>query len=336
MATIQIAIKMGSSYTSIYKEDEGIVLYEPSYVAYAGVGKNREIKAIGEAAKRILGRTDESTTVISPVSSGVVDSAELTTVMLKYFISKVIPKSLFKPNIRAVVCTPLGLVESEFRAFEKVCFDAGISEVILIPSVLCGAIGYNINVSSPTGALVVNIGGGSTDIAVICNDTIISGTNISVGGIQMDLAIENLIAEKFGIIIGSGVAERVKKEIGSLYKKDKSNTEICGVDYETKFSKIDVVNSYDIYEVLDFYYNKIAVAVQGVINSCPPEIVSDISNEGMFLFGGGSLLTGTEQYFKSKLNIKVTLEEETNAIDVIGAGKLLSVPKKMRDIIATL
>lgn len=327
-----IAIKLGSSNTSIFKQGEGIVLFEPTLACYTGSGKEREIKAFGSHAKRMMGRTDEFTFVSSPIKEGRIVDTDLAVSMLKHFLSKVITKSLFRPKIKAVVCVPLGLTNKERKAYEKVCYYSGIQDVIIVPSIVCGGIGYNLPVDMPSGLCLVNIGGGSTDIAAISAGSIITGVNIGVGGEVIDKAIEEAILSAHNIIIGSGAAEDVKEEIGSLFPNDTSSAEVGGIDKETRLARSVVVDAKTIYDGIEPYFQKIVIAIKSVINECPPNIVEDIVNNGVYLMGGTSLITGAEQYFRKALNIPVIIQDETTAIDVAGAGKLLHDAKLLKKI----
>ena len=330
--TYSIAIKLGSCNTSIFKQGEGIVLFEPSLVSYTGSGKNREIKAVGNRAKRMQGRTDDQTFVMSPIFEGRITDSELACVMLKSFLNKVIKRGLVKPKIRAVVCIPMGLTLEERKTFEKVCYTVGIQDVVLVPSIICGAIGYNFPVSEPNGICLVNIGGGSTDVAVVSLNSIIEGANICIGGAVLDKAIEKHIAGKFGVQIGIGVAESLKEEIGSLYKNDMSNAEVSGVDIESKMARNVVVESQDLYDVIENYFSKIVEAVKAVLNGCPPNIVKDVDDRGVYLMGGTSLMTGVEHYMRKELCVPIKVEDYTTAIDVLGAGKLLSDAKLLKEL----
>lgn len=322
--THSIAIKLGSSHTSIFKQGEGIVLFEPSLVAYTGTGKSRQVIAVGNKAKKMQGRTDDATIVESPIFEGRIADAELAVTMLRSYLAKVIKFGIIRPIVKAVLCVPIGLSLVERKAFEKVCYMAGIQDVTIVPACICGALGYNLPVTEPRGVCLVNIGGGSTDIAVVSMNSIVAGVNIGIGGEVMDLAIEKKLEEKYKLIIGKGVAASIKNEIGSLYKNDMSNTEVCGIDAETKLAKTIVVEASDIFEAIEKYYEKIVDAIKSVLNNCPPNLVEDVDHEGVFLFGGASLITGAEQFFRKRLEMNVKVEDYTTAIDVIGAGKLLS------------
>ncbi len=327
-----LAIKLGSTHTAIFKQGDGIVLYEPSLVAFSGVGKNKNIKAIGTKAKKISGRSADDTVTVSPVFEGLIQDVDLASTMLKHFLSKVFPHRIVKPRIKAICLIPLGTNLEDRKTFLKVCYNAGLQEVTLIPSTICAGIGYSLPIASPAGTLVVNIGGGSTDIAIISLSQIVAGVNIGIGGEHLDVAIQRYILDKFNLIISKSSAEMIKREVGSLYQNDGSSTEVVGVDNDTKLQRTDVIYSKDIYEAIEQYYSRIAEAIQGLINTCAPDIVTDINNDGAYLLGGGAAITGAEQYFRKKLGIKVTLQENTSAMDVIGAGKLLSDLKLLKEI----
>lgn len=327
-----IAIKLGSSNSSIFKLGEGIVLFEPSLVAYTGSGKEREIKAFGSRAKKMLGRTDEFTYVSSPIKEGRIIDTDLAVSMLKFFLGKVMPASLFRPKVKAIVCIPMGLTDKERKAYEKVCYHSGIHDYTLVPSIVCGAIGYNLPVSEPSGLCLVNIGGGSTDIAVVSADSIISGINVNIGGELLDRAIEKEILKEHNIVIGAGVAEDLKEDIGSLFSNDASNAEVTGVDQETKLTKSVVVESRTIYDAIIPYFEKLVKAIKAVLNACPPNILEDVYNKGIYFMGGTSFVVGLEQYFRRALNLPALVQDETTAIDVIGAGKLLHDAKQIKKL----
>ena len=331
-----IALKLGSSHTAIYKQGDGIVLFEPSLVAFSGVGKNKVIKAIGAKAKKISGRSADDTVTLSPIFEGTIQDVDLASQMLKHFLTKVFPHRIIKPRIKAIFLIPLGTKIEDRKAFLKVCYNAGLQEVSLIPSTICACIGYSLPISTPSGTLVVNIGGGSTDVAIISMSQIVAGVNVGVGGEHLDVAIQRYILDKFNLVISKSQAEMIKREIGSLYPNDESSTEVVGVDNDSKAQRTDVIYSKDIYNAIEHYYSCIADAIQGLINTCAPDIVADINNSGLYLLGGAAAITGAEHYFRKKLNLKVTLQDNSNAMDVIGAGKLLSDFKLLKQIESNL
>ncbi len=327
-----IAIKLGSSNTSIFKQGEGIVLFEPSLVAFSGNGKEREVKAVGTKAKKMMGRTDERTYVVSPISEGKISDPKLAKIMLQTFLTKVLGRGLVKPKVKAVVCATLGFSLEDRKLLEETCYNAGIQDVIVVPSVMCGALGYNFPIGEPKGACLVNIGGGSTDIAVVSMNTIIAGINLSVGGIAIDKAIEKCLTDEFGIKLGLGTAEKIKEEIGSLYKNDTSSVTISAIDSESKMPKDVEVTSNIIYSTIEKYFNAIVEGIKTVLNNCPPNIVEDVCENGIFLMGGTALLTGVEQYFRRALGVNIKMQDFTTAVDVLGAGKLLQDQQLLKDI----
>lgn len=330
-----IALKLGSTTTTIFKQGEGLVLKEPSYIAVAGSLKSREIKAVGKEAKRMLGRTSGGVSVIAPINNGIVTDSDLASSMLKIYLKRIFPRRFLKPHIKAVLCTPLGLSVSEKKNFEKVCYNAGIADVTMIPAIICSAIGDDIPVDTSTGKLLVTIGGGTTNIAVIANNTIVSGINISVGGTMINTAIENMIQEKFNANIGEGTADKVKNETLSLLENDTSSIEIQGVNASTHETQNILVSSQDVYPIANHYYGKIAEAIASVVTTCPPDIVSDINREGVYIYGSHSQISGIDKFFKSKLGLKINLSE-TFKTDIHGAAKLLDNPAELHEILKNL
>jgi len=330
-----IALKLGSTTTTIFKQGEGMVLKEPSMIAVAGHLKSREIKAIGKEAKRMQGRTSGSISVVSPINAGVITDSDLATSMLIGFLKRIFPRQFFKPNIKAILCVPLGITLNEKKAFEKVCYNAGIADVTLIPAIICSAIGDGIPVNTSTGKLIVNIGGGCTNIAAMAMNNIITGVNVSIGGVNMNMAIEKYILEKFNLFISDGTSEKVKKEISSLLENNISSAEVQGVNVNTKESESIIITSNDIYPIMVHYYSKIAETITSVISSCPPDIASDISREGIYVFGGHAQISGLAKFLRDKLKINVHISENAKT-DILGAAKLLDNPTEYHDILRSL
>ncbi|MBQ7466908.1 MAG: rod shape-determining protein [Clostridia bacterium] len=330
-----IALKLGSTMTTIFKQGEGLVLKEPSMIAISGSLKSMEIKAVGKDAKRMQGRIGGSTNVVYPINNGVITDSELATAMLKAFLRKVFPRRFFKPNIKAILCAPLGISLKERKTFEKVCYNAGIADVTIIPAIICSAVGDDIAVNTNTGKLLVNIGGGTTNIAVMAMNNIVSGINISIGGTSIDKAVENLVAEKFNLRLGDGVAQKIKEETLSLLESDTASIEVQGINITTKENESKIITSKDIYPVATYYYGKIAEAISGVINTCPPDIINDIKREGLYLFGSNSEVNGIAKFYKNKLGINVVTYDH-NRTDIIGAAKILDNPTQYQDLLKSI
>jgi len=332
MASTLLALKLGSTTTTIYREGEGMVLREPSMIATIGI-KSREVKAVGSEAKRLLGRTSVGLQVVSPISGGVIVDSECASLMLKHFLRKIETRpKLIKQGIRAIVCVPLGINLTERKVLEKVCYDAGINDVILLPAIVCSAVGDDIPIDQNFGRLLVNIGGGATNIAVMANNQIITGLSLNLGGSNITVAVEKLIEEKYNIRPLEGLTEDLKKEIQSLHTDSSLEGEITGVDKETRESRTVIVKSNDIYVIVEHYYGKIMEAVMSVVSNCPPDIVRDIMEDGMHIFGGGAYLSGFEKFVKDRTGLEPKVSENAKT-DIFGAAKLINNPNMLRDIL---
>lgn len=331
-----LIIRMGSNTTTIYRDGEGIVLKESSLVAVCGQGKDQVVKAVGDKARLMVGRTAGDTQIVNPIFEGVVNDNELATVMLKYFLDKIYGRGLFRPKICALLCVPIGISMAERKAFEKVCYNSKILDVEMVPNVICGALGMNLDVHTPRGVMVINIGATTTNIAVLGLNSIINGACVCIGGKSIDVAIENEMKNRFNMQIGDGTAEKVKIEVGSLYSNDSLSLDVDGIDVDTKGARTENVVSHDLLTVLNYYYDKIAIAIESVLISCSPDIVSDVKKSGAFIYGGGSLVTGLEAYLKNKLKFNINIVEEKGEFEVLGGKKLLNNPKQLESILRNL
>lgn len=332
---ITLAIKMGSTSTIIYRENEGMVLREPSLVAVSGSLHTKEIKAVGAEAERMLGRTSEGTSVVAPITAGVITDDDLAVTMLKYFLHKVCPRKLIKPNIKAVICVPLGLSLQEKKTYERVCFRAGINDCILFPAILCDAIGDNVKIDTAVGKLCLAIGGGCTNVAAISMNNIISGVSVDMGGININTAIEKQLFNDYNIILGEGISERIKHDIGSLHENYLASTEVFGIDATTKQSKSITLSSKELYPIMTHYFDRIIEIVQSVIAVCPPDIISDITNDGIYVFGGLTSIPGVEKYLQKKLGLPVHITEHIKT-DIAGAAKLLENPRLLKQLLSNI
>ena len=330
-----IALKLGSTMTTIFKQGEGLVLKEPSIIATTGSLKSVEIKAVGKDAKRLQGRVGGSTNIIYPINNGIITDGELASAMLRLFLKKVFPRKLFKPHIKAILCVPLGISLKERKTFERVCYNAGIADVSIIPAIICSAVGDDIPVNTSIGKLLVNIGGGTTNIAVMVMNNIISGINISIGGTNIDSAVEKLVADKFNIRVSEGVAQKIKEEVLSLLESDTASIEVQGININTKETESKIITSKDLYPIATYYYGKIAEAVSSVINTCPPDIINDIKRDGMYLFGSNSQVSGITKFYRNKLGINA-ITFDHNRTDITGAAKILDNPALYQELLKSI
>ncbi len=332
MATNYIGIKMGSTITCIYKSGNGIVLKEPSLIAMPTNTKNKEVKAIGTDAKKLIGRVSNNITIFSPIANGVVQYEELAVLMLKGFLKKIFPIKSLGQNIKAVLTVPLGLSPAEKKQFEIVCFKAGIADVYIVPDVIAFTLGSGIDIKSETSRLIVNIGGDTTNIAVISNHSVIHGYGLTIGGNIISVAIAKYIEDAHGFEIGVPAAEQIKNEICSLFENFTASKEIVGINKKTMLKDKLVVSATELYPIVKNYYEKIAEAVCSVLQSCDPQIVSDIAKNGICYYGGSTYIIGFEKFMFERTKFK-TKVYEIQKLNVMGTGELINNPQLLKRII---
>ena len=333
MASIKIAIDFGSSKTKIFEKDCGLVLVEPTLVALSEHTGGTQIKAFGIEAEQMEGKTGDKSIVFSPIDGGEVKSEEYASALLKHFLQKIKPKSIFAKSIDAVVCVPCGLDEEQKESYARVCYKAGIASVKLVPSVITSALGGGKFVHTPTTYLIVDIGHGCTDIATVNMNTILKGCTIGIGGEMMDDAVMCAVEENYQTFISSQTAKQIKEEIGSLFDRDIQNMEVLGVDSASQSPKTTIVVADAIKDSLLNLFEKIAYAIESTINMCSPDICSDISRGGLFFCGGVSKISGLEEFMRKRLKLPVRVIEDPHICSILGCGKLLSDNAQLNNIL---
>ncbi len=333
MRRYKYAIEMGGGYTCIYVKGEGLALKEPTLVAAEPTTDGFKVIAVGNDAKKLVGKTKENVEIFTPCAYGENSNYEYSVILLKHFLSKVGFKS-FEDN--ALFIIPCGLTAHEKENILNVCEGANLGNVALIPSVLCSCIGEGRNIDSSKVNMVVDIGGTATDIAVINMSSIIKGATVGIGGKRIDASIVNYLAYSEGLVIGLPTAEILKNEVGSLYTNDTLNMEITGVDANTKTPKTVCLFSSDLRRAIEPFYSEIVRAIDTTINTLPPEIVADIINNKILIVGGGAKMQGLDDYFKKHLNYPVEICEDVDNVTILGAGKLLSDTQLLENIIKNL
>ncbi|HBM75714.1 MAG TPA: rod shape-determining protein [Clostridiaceae bacterium] len=317
-----IGIDLGTANTLVYIKGKGIVLNEPSVVAIKN-DSTRQPLAVGEEAKQMIGRTPGNIIAIRPMKDGVIADFDITQAMLKYFIRKVFNKSSFvKPRI--VVCYPSGVTQVEKNAIEEATYQAGAKVVFMLPEPMAAAIGAGLPVNEPSGSLVVDIGGGTTDVAVISLGGIVTSKSLRIAGDEMDQAIVSYIKREYSLMIGERTAEQIKIEIGSAYPQDEEKSmEIRGRDLVTGLPKVLMISSSEVREALSEPVNTIIDAIKSTLEKTPPELAADIMDKGIMLTGGGALLSGFDELIKKETEMPVNIAEEPLDCVAIGAGKSL-------------
>lgn len=315
-----IAIDLGTANIIIFIKGKGIVLREPSMVA---VNKDtKEIIAVGNEASRMLGRTPNNIEVIKPLKDGVISNFTLTEKMLKHYIKKVCKNRFFAPRI--MICVPSLITEVEKRAVIDVAMQSGAKRVYLIEEPVAAAIGAGVDISKPSGNLVIDIGGGTTDIAVITMNSAIMSSSVKTAGNKFDETIIKLLKRKYKVIIGEKTAEQIKTTIGCVYPRvENIGMKVRGRNVNTGLPAEVEVTSKDVMQPLLNDCLKIVDAVKNTIEKTPPELVEDISNKGIYMTGGGSLLYGMDKLIEKCTGIKVMIAEDALSCVAVGTGKAL-------------
>lgn len=324
-----IGIDLGTASVLVYIKGKGVVLKEPSVVAFDR--DTNKIKAIGEEARLMLGRTPGNIVAVRPLRQGVISDYTVTEKMLKYFIQKAVGKQRFrKPRIS--VCVPSQVTEVEKKAVEDATYQAGARDVAIIEEPIAAAIGAGIDIARPCGNMIVDIGGGTTDIAVISLGGTVVSTSIKIAGDDFDEAIVRYMRKKHNLLIGERTAEDIKIKIGSAYRRPEVATlDVRGRNLVTGLPKTITVTSDETEEALKETTSQIVEAVHSVLEKTPPELAADIADRGIVLTGGGCLLYGLEQLIEEKTGINTMTAEDPMTAVAIGTGKFVEFLSGKRD-----
>ena len=327
-----MGIDLGTASVLVYIKGKGIALQEPSVVAIDKV--NNRILAVGQEAKNMIGRTPGNIVAKRPLRDGVISDYDITERMLKDFMRKAYgSKGWGKP--RLVVCIPCEATEVERRAVRDAALSAGASKVYLIEEPIAAAIGAGLDISKPSGAMVIDIGGGTTDIAVISLGGMVVRASLNVAGDKFDEAIIRHIRKQHNIMIGERTAEDLKMNIGCAYKKDTDTSmEVKGRDLLSGLPKNVLVNSEELREALKDPVEEIAECVHSVLERTPPELAADISERGIIMTGGGSLLDGIDRYLNEKTKVPVVVADDPVSCVALGTGKALEELDKLEELTA--
>jgi rod shape-determining protein MreB len=326
-----MAVDLGTANTLVYVRGRGIVLNEPSVVAINQTAGN--ILAVGAEAKRMIGRTPGNIVAIRPLKDGVIADFDTTERMLRYFIQKVHKRRhLAKP--RVVICVPSGITGVEQRAVKDAAYAAGARRVFIIEEPMAAAIGAGLPVGEPTGNMVVDIGGGTTEVAVISLGGIVAAQSIRVGGDELDNAIIQHVKKEYQLLLGERTAEEIKMAIGSAFPMpDEPNAEIRGRDLVSGLPKTIVVSSEEIRKALEEPVNAIVDAVKETLDKCPPELSGDIMDRGIVLTGGGALLKGLDERLKHETGMPILVADMPLDSVAMGSGKCVEDFDKLQQVL---
>jgi len=316
-----IGIDLGTANTLVYVKDRGIVLREPSVVALDTV--SRKVRAVGDEAKRMLGRTPGNITAIRPMKDGVIADFDVTEAMLRYFIRKVTGQA-FRVSPRVVIAIPSGITEVEKRAVKESALHAGARDVITVPEPMAAAIGVGLPIEEPAANMIVDIGGGTTEIAIISLSGIVFSKSIRVAGDELDSAIINYMKRAYNLLIGERTAEEIKMRVGSAYPLDEELAmEVKGRDSVAGLPKTIHVTSQEIREALSDTVAAIVEAVRAALERCPPELSADLVDRGFVMCGGGALIRGLDRLLSEKTGLPVTVSEDPLSAVAMGTGAVL-------------
>ena len=329
MITTDIGIDLGTASILVYIRGKGVVLKEPSVVAFDR--DTNKIKAIGEEARLMLGRTPGNIVAVRPLRQGVISDYTVTEKMLKYFIQKALGRKMLKKP-RISVCVPSGVTEVEKKAVEDATYSAGAREVAIIEEPIAAAIGAGIDISRPCGNMIVDIGGGTTDIAVISLGGTVVSTSIKIAGDDFDDALVRYMRKKHSLLIGERTAEDIKIKIGSAYPRAEVATmEVRGRNLLTGLPKTVTVTSEETEEALKDATAQIVDAVHSVLEKTPPELAADIADRGIVLTGGGALLHGMDTLIEQKTGVSTLTVQDAMSAVVVGTGKYAEVITRMEE-----
>jgi rod shape-determining protein MreB len=322
-----LAIDLGTANTLIYVRGKGIVLDEPSVVAIredGGPNAKKSIQAVGKEAKQMLGKTPGNIVAIRPMKDGVIANFTVTEQMLKYFIKKVHDNKLFSPSPRIIICVPCGSTQVERRAIRESAVGAGAGQVYLIEEPMAAAIGADMPVAEATGSMVVDIGGGTTEVGVISLGGMVYSGSVRVGGDKFDEAIINYIRRNYGMLVGEMTAEMIKKEIGSAFPgSEVREMEVKGRNLAEGIPRSFTISSNEILEALTEPLNQIVSAVKTALEQTPPELGADIAEKGMVITGGGALLRDLDRLLMEETGLPVIVAEDPLTCVVRGSGRAL-------------
>jgi len=341
MFSRDMGIDLGTANTLVYVRGKGIVVNEPSVVAINTLTK--EVLAVGNEAKEMIGRTPGNIVAIRPMKDGVIADFDITQAMLRYFIDKAYPRSMFGPKPRVIICVPSGVTEVEKRAVMEATVGAGAknNDAYLIEEPMAASIGAGLPVEAPTGSMVVDIGGGTSEVAVISLGGIVTSTSLRVAGDEIDSYIINYIKKEYNLAIGERTSEEIKINIGCAYPKPEEETlDIRGRDLINGLPKTLTITSTEILDAISEPVTAIVDCIKQTLEATPPELAADIMEFGITLTGGGALLSGLDQLITKETGMPVHVAEEPLNCVVLGTGtvlehidtlrKVLVSPKKLR------
>jgi rod shape-determining protein MreB len=329
-----LAIDLGTANTLVYAKGKGIVVSEPSVVAVVKDGRGPDkVRAVGREAKEMLGRTPGTIVAIRPMKDGVIADFEVTEAMLRYFIERVHNRSSTLVRPRIVIAVPSGITSVEQRAVKESALSAGAREVYLIEEPMAAAIGAGLPVTEPSGNMIVDIGGGTTEVAVISLSGVVYANSARVGGDKMDEAIINYVKRRYNLLVGERTAELIKIKIGTAFPlDDMKSMEVKGRDLVAGVPKTLEIKSDEVREALQEPINAVVESVKVALERTPPELAADIVDKGIVMVGGGALLTNMDILLREETGLPVMLAEDPLTAVALGTGRCLDEMRLLKDV----
>lgn len=318
---IEIAVDLGGTFTRIYEKTSGLILEEPTLVAVEKYEESYEIIAFGNDAKKLQGKSNENVVVFSPITEGIVKAIEYAGEMLKFFLQKNYTKRQIK-DMSAILIIPCGISPEEREKFRSVAYFAGIKKADIVPKSICSAYSMDLDIDGEESFFVVGIGGQTTEVCAIANNSIIEGSTTVLAGSFIDKKIAEQI-ENEGLIISLPVARKLKEEIATLSEQQNLRYDIVGLDSKTKTPRTNIVSTTNIRRTIEPALEEIIKIIQTTANICPPEVASDIVKNGIFVYGGTSSLPELERFLRKNLGVAVCIGDNFGRSGILGAGKLL-------------
>jgi rod shape-determining protein MreB len=337
MFSTDLSIDLGTANTLIYVKERGIILDEPSVVAIRVHNGQKSIEAVGKEAKRMLGRTPGNIQAIRPLKDGVIADFQVTEKMLQHFIAKVHETKFIRPSPRVLICVPCTSTQVERRAIRESALSAGAREVKLIEEPMAAAIGAGLQVEEATGCMVVDIGGGTTEIAIISLNGVVYSDSIRIGGDRFDESIVSYVRRKYGSLIGDSTAERIKEEVGCAFKSDElKEIDVRGPHLAEGVPRSFTLTNDEILTALEEPLEAIMRAVKQALEQSPPELAADIAESGIVLTGGGALLTDLDHRISNETGLPVVVAEDPLTCVARGGGKALELmDRHVLDLLST-
>lgn len=325
-----IAVDMGSSTTAIFQVGHGYVLYEPSVVALSTDAKQK-VKMVGKEAKKLVGKNTDNTLVVSPIFESEIDNEQAAACMLEQFLNKItLSKLSMRPQV--VFSVPCGVELASIRKFEKMLISCDVTNYSFVEAPILDALGLGIPMTNSSPCFVVDIGGGSTDIAAVSLDGVICGINVNMGGISIDAMLQKYIESNYNLIIGALTAERMKISIGSLIEGDQTKMTINGRDTITGRPRAINICSHEIYGPIKFFFDKIFQIMEMVMAKLPAEVSADIRKNGVYFAGGVAKTIGLEEYFRQSMGMRANLSQDSEMCNIIGGSIVASNKELLKNL----